>query len=107
MPATYHIELRQGNTMRRNIALKALDGTPTPLAGATLVWIVETRGTPITKTYLGNAQGTVALHLTAAETRELVVGKVNRYELEYQTADDEVTVLEGFMHVTTGINTDV
>jgi len=49
----------------------------------------------------------ISLELTAAETRRLGEGRVNRYELERQIGGSEQTILAGFIIASVGSNADV
>lgn len=49
----------------------------------------------------------ISLELTAAETRKLGEGRVNRYELERRIGGSEHTILAGFIVASVGSNGDV
>jgi len=113
-PGYYRDEVVRGNTLFRQYACQAADGTPVDLSGCQARW----RGVYGDTTLLKSTEdaslllttptnGTIDLILTPAETRLIPVDENMKYELEIIGSDDsELTVLWGDMVGKGGWNTE-
>lgn len=111
------ITVTAGSTKRVLISLTDSDGAQYSgsLVGATFRWTVKrmfsgklTKSTADSPASLSLDQGTatLTLNLTAAETRTFDLGRVDKWDLEYISDGEEITVASGYISASGGINTD-
>lgn len=110
---SYDLLIKQGNNASWEFNLKSYDGSgalvPFDLTGSTILFIAEKDdGTKLTKTLTPSdiPGGKVPLSITVTESRMFTVGRSNRWEMERRIAGTEATLIEGYMIVREGINSD-
>ncbi len=118
MTARYDIPIWRGNEETVDLILMADDDTPFDLSGSTLIFRCDQGdgSTTLTKssatpgsglTITDAASGAVSLVLTPTETRAFRNGLQNQYEIERWIADDQFTLMSGFINAKgPGLNTD-
>lgn len=111
--ASYDINVRQGNTLRRTFRFLNEDGTPVNLTGSVMRFRVElgyrtgkfiAKATPAQLSMPEPETGEVTLTMTPSETAQLTPGRTNRYEIERRAGPDETTILAGFLVGIRGVN---
>ncbi len=118
MTARYDIPIWRGNEEVVPLILELDDGLPFDLSGSTIIFRCDQGdgSTTLTKssdtpdsglTITDAAAGEIELTLTPTETRSFRNGLQNQYELERWIADDQFTLMSGFINAKgPGLNTD-